>query len=250
MIHEKTPDIHLKDHLIICAWDNRVAKMLHFIREKETKCGIKRPAVILTDKTSTIAWKEIQGEDIYRVIGDLTDEETLRNADLANSYNIIILSNLKEGDLADAKSILIVLAMKSFSRYAHVCVEAAHPDNIASLKLARADHIISIPNIREKLIAQAAVTHYVSHVYRELFDIKQEQNIFSLPVAGEFVGKSFAEVAVKLYDRGMILIALWDHDSGRVHINPPRDRQFVKDDNIVVIARQSEFDFSRACGWV
>lgn len=250
MITEKTKEICLKNHLVICAWDDKVTKILQFIIEKEKKCGRKRPTLILTDKNNTIKWKSIQGQDIYRVIGDLTDEETLKLADLDKAYNIIMLADGKEKDLADAKSILNVLAMKSFSKDAHICVEVVHPDNIASLKLARADHIISIPNIREKLLAQSAVTHYVSHVYKELFDIKREQNIFSLPVNDEFIGKTFGELACKLYERGMILIALWDHGSGRVHMNPSRARKFVKDDNIIVIARQSDFDFSQACGWV
>lgn len=250
MIQEKMKDVQLNNHLIICGWDEKVVAILQFILEKERKCGKKRATLILTDKNNTIPWKRIQGDDVYRAVGDLTEEEILATANLDKAYNVILLADEKEHELADAKSILIVLAMKSFSRESHICVEAIHPDNIASLKLARANHIISIPNIREKLIAQAAITHYVSHIYRELFDVRQEQNIFSLPVSEEFLGKRFRDVARKLYERGMILIAIWDHDSEKVQINPPGDRTFGSEDNIIVIARQSDFDFTQACGWV
>jgi Trk K+ transport system NAD-binding subunit len=249
MIMDKSPDISLKDHLVIFAWDQKIVKILDFVLERERRCGRVASNLIITDSGNGIPWDEIKGEGIYRMMGDPTDDKFLRNADVEKGRNIIILADNRSRELADARSILIVLALKSISKELHVCVEVVDPDNIASLRMARADHIISIPNLREKLLAQAAVTHYVSHIYREIFNLRREQSIFSLSFGDEFKGKKVEEISRDLYGRGMIMIGLWDHKLERVHINPPRQSLLRDDDRIVVLAAQGSVERSRECDW-
>lgn len=249
VIIDKTPEMSLCGHLIFCAWDDKVVEILEYVNFRANQCGTELVSLILTGKDNAITWERISGDKVYRVVGDPTDESVLRLADVEKSHNIIILADERAKKLADAKSILTVLALKSISKRAHICVEAVDSDSIRSLKLARADHIISIPDLREKLLAQSAITHYVSRIYRELFDRYTEQNIFSVPVQVEFVGKSFRETSKHLYEKGAILLALWDEKTGKVHINPPGNYQLHEYDVMMIITNQKNFDFSKLCRW-
>jgi Trk K+ transport system NAD-binding subunit len=249
VIADKTDGTPLKDHLVIFAWDQKIVKILEFINDREKRCGRNAPILIVTDGANGIPWDEIKGDRIYRLCGDSTDDNVLRGADVEKARNIIILADNRARELADARSILIVLALKSISKDLHVCVEVVDPDNIASLKMARADHIISIPNLREKLLAQSAITHYVSHIYREIFDLEKEQSIFSLSCPEDLKGKKVDELSRELYGRGMILIGLWDHKTERVLINPPRSSVPREDDRIVVLAAQGSVESAMECDW-
>lgn len=245
MIRDISIDDSFNDHLVIFAWDDKLLKILHYIIEMKDRCGISRTILIVAAESSAISWDGIEGE-VHRLIGDPTDEKVLKRAAIESSYNVIILGDERNRELADARSILIVLAIRSISKRVHVCVEAMDVDNIASLRMARADHIISIPNLREKLLAQASLTHYVSHVYKELFDLEREQSIITISFHESFRGKSISELSRNLYDQHMVLIGLWDQKSEKVILNPARSYVVQEDDNLIVLVRISTFDLSLA----
>jgi Trk K+ transport system NAD-binding subunit len=234
-------DDTFSDHLVVFAWDDKLLKVLHYIIDMRKRCGITRNILIVAAEDNVISWDRLEG-DICRLIGDPTDEEVLRKACIASSYNVIVLGDERNRELADARSILIVLAIKSISKKIHVCVEAMDVDNIASLKMARADHIISIPNLREKLLAQASLTHYVSHIYRELFDLDREQSIITISFRESFRGKTISELAKMLYEKEMILIGLWDRRTEKVSLNPGRSYVVQEEDNLIILVKVDGFD--------
>jgi len=236
-----TPDDTLRDHLIVFASDDKLLKVLHYIIDMKNRCGITRNILIVAAEDNVISWDRLE-DDIYRLIGDLTDEAVLKKACIESSYNVIVLGDGRNRALADARSILIVLAIKSISKSVHVCVEAMDVDNIASLKMARADHIISIPNLREKLLAQASITHYVSHIYRELFDLDREQSIVTISFRESFRGKTISELTKMLYEKEMVLIGLWDRKTERVSLNPRRSYVVQEDDNLIILVKINGFD--------
>ncbi|MDQ7826655.1 MAG: NAD-binding protein [Candidatus Eremiobacteraeota bacterium] len=247
MIIDKEASFTLEDHLVILAWDERLVKVLSHIESRQKLCGLPAINLVISAGANSIPWEKLPGEKVYRLIGDPTDEGLLRAADIEKARNVILLANEKERSVADARSILIILAIKSISKNIHVCVEVVDTDNIASMKLARADHIISIPNLREKLLAQAAVTHYVSHVYKELFDLSTSQSLFAIAVNGDLVGKTVSEASALLYKKEMLLIALSDRKTEKPRINPPRSYCLAREDQILVLANQHTFDFARLC---
>jgi voltage-gated potassium channel len=250
VIIDKSGDQVLKGHLIIFGWEAKLLTILGYIQEREKQCGRSMEKLIISDRGNQIPWDEIGGEKIYRVIGDPTETEVLERAGVKESQNIIILADERERTITDAKSILIVLALKSISHTIHVCVEAVDRNNIASLKLARADHIISIPNLREKLLAQAAITHYVSRIYSELFNLETEQSIFPLYVNHHLTGKTINEASKMLYEKDAILLALWDDKEGKVRINPPRSYVLLEEDTVLVLARHGALDSLHRCHWL
>ncbi len=250
MVIDKTTDHALSAHLVIFAWEEKLLSILDYVVKREKKCGRSIEKLIIAGNDNTVPWEKLPGETIFRVIGEPTDNRVLELAEVEKSRNIIILADERERTLADAKSILIVLALKSISREIHVCVEAVDPDNIASLKLARADRIISIPNLREKLLAQSAITHYISNFYSEIFDLQTDQNILPVPVNGDLAGKTVEEVSRELYDKGALLLAVIDNKDGRVRINPSRQHVLVHEESVLVLARQDSLDMLHACHWL
>jgi len=241
LIRDITADDTFNDHLVIFAWDDKLLKVLHYIIEMKERCGITRDILIVAAEDNSISWDGIDDE-INRLIGDPTDEKVLKRAVIESSSNVIILGDEQNSELADARSILTVLAIKSISRNVHVCVEVMDVDNIASLRMARADHIISIPNLREKLLAQSSLTHYVSHIYRELFDLEKEQSIITISFRESFRGKSISELSRTLYEKDMVLIGIWDSKTEKVHLNPRRNYIVQENDNLIILVNMNTLD--------
>ncbi|MHC9543993.1 MAG: NAD-binding protein [Vulcanimicrobiota bacterium] len=245
MIRDITADDTFNDHLVIFAWDDKLLKVLHYIIEMKERCGITRDILIVAAEDNAVSWDGIDAE-ISRLTGDPTDENVLKRAAIGSSCNVIILGDERNSELADARSILIVLAIKSISRNVHVCVEVMDVDNIASLRMARADHIISIPNLREKLLAQSSLTHYVSHIYSELFDLEREQSIITISFRESFRGKSISELSRTLYEKDMVLIGIWDSKTEKVLLNPRRSYIVQENDNLIILVNMNTLDHTLA----
>lgn len=245
MIRDITVDDTFIDHLVIFAWDDKLLKVLHYIIEMKERCDITRDILIVAAEDNAVSWDRIDGE-ISRLIGDPTDENVLKRAAIVSSSNVIILGDERNSELADARSILTVLAIKSMSKNVHVCVEVMDVDNIASLRMARADHIISIPNLREKLLAQASLTHYVSHIYRELFDLERDQSIITISFRESFRGESISELSRTLYEKDMVLIGIWDSKTEKVLLNPRRSYIVQENDNLIILVNINTLDHTLA----
>jgi len=110
----KMPKYELKNHIVICNWNT---KGLPLVKEVHAKIVTnKRPIVIITDQEDEVDFPEHEDvpefEDVYIIKGDPTNEIILKRANVHNAYTVVVLADPKQGDLADAKSILVCMGIR------------------------------------------------------------------------------------------------------------------------------------------
>lgn len=245
----KMPKYELKNHVVICNWNS---KGLSLVKEVHAKIIMnKRPIVIITDQEDKVDFPEHEDapefEDVYIIKGDPTNEIILKRANVHHAYTVVVLADPKQGDLADAKSILVCMGIRSMcSEFnlpkTYTTVEGVSPQNIDHLRRAGADEIISAGDFSSLLLAQTSLVHGLSKVYRNLLTISEKTNeIYLIPVPKNYIGKKFSQLGAEIYshrDKNNPVIPIGVKTQDKVLLNPKPSvfDAFNKGDQLIVIA--------------
>jgi voltage-gated potassium channel len=245
----KMPKYDLKDHIVICNWNDKGLALVKEVHAKIIKH--KRPIVIISEHGDTIQFPEHvdapEFEDIYVINGDPSNEIILKRANVHRAYTTVILADPSQGELADAKSILIAMGIRSVCKEmglpkTYITVEGLSPKNIEHLRRAGADEIISAGDFSSLLLAQTTLVHGLSTVYRNLLTISEETNeIYLMGVPENYIGKTFAELGSDIYaqrDPKNPSILIGVKSGSDIFLNPKLAKfsKFQEGDKVIVIA--------------
>ena len=225
----EVPNLEMSGHLVLCNWSPRA---LDWIREVHS--GIvtdTRPVVIVHDTPDEVVLPDKLDEaafsDVYIVKGDPANEVILRRAKVAQAHSVVILSDDRQGQHADGKTIVCCIAVKNVfgpERQPNIVAECQDPKYRAHMRKAGADEVISAADFGLRLMARASLFHGMTRVYQELLSVKRDANeMYLVPVPAQLVGMDFVAAAgVFLPDRtnmkACLLIGLYRGDA--MMLNP------------------------------
>jgi voltage-gated potassium channel len=193
-------NFEMEDHLVLCNW---AIRGLEWVREVHSKIiPDKRPVVIIHDRPEEIDMPDTADEpafnDVYIVKGDPTNEVILRRAKIQKAHSVVVLSDDRQGEHADGKTILTCIAIQNLCKGSdvNIAVECRNPNNRHHLAKAGADEIISSDELGLRLLARTALYHGMTRVYTELLSVGRDANeMYLLKVPSELVGRDFVELA-------------------------------------------------------
>ena len=222
-------NLEMSDHLVLLNWSPRA---LDWIREVHS--GIvndTRPVVIVHDQPDDVVLPDKQDEaafnDVYIVKGDPADEVILRRAKVAQAHSVVILSDDRQGEHADGKTIVCCIAVKgvcTLERQPNIVAECQDPKFRPHMRKSGADEIISAADFGLRLMARASLFHGMTRVYQELLSVRRDANeMYLVPVPASIVGLDFVAAAnVFLPDRtnmkACLLIGIFRGDT--MMLNP------------------------------
>ena len=194
----------VKDHIVICNWNERGKRVIAELRHPE---GKPEADIVIVDN-KLLDEKELARmpafNKVYCIHEDPIRHGTLKNAKVSLADTVIVLADTQSPD-PDAKSAMIILALLSECKRKrpHIIAEVVNSDNSQHLRDAGADETICTTEIGVGILAHCAVNKQLSVVYKDLLTYSFEGNeIYIIPRASfpdAFVGKTFAECAQILY---------------------------------------------------
>ena len=212
-------------HIIICGWnfqgDGIVKELI--------ASGTKREIVVLADYEN----RPVAEERVDFVRGDPTQDADLIRAGVERADSVIVLTDLrKDANEADARALMIVLAVETLNRAAHTCVQIANSANSIHLRRAHADEIICLDQMGGNLVVSSAMNHGLSKVVSELltFDDGSEFYRCEGALTKELVGKEFAEAARDLSARRMVLLGVETDNTEDLHKSLPGEMMHTSED--------------------
>ncbi|NOZ21865.1 MAG: hypothetical protein GXP25_12355 [Planctomycetes bacterium] len=242
----------LENHVVICGWNDAAMEIVRQIRGEAVRD--RWEIVVVADDIPKKERDLLKGWDTRHIQSDPADKDALREAGICSAARAIILADRSAGTAADAKSILIALAIEALNEKVHTAVEIIESPNRSHFERTRIDEIVCVGEIAEKLLAQAALTHGLTEFYTHLLTTTSDTNeIYVVDICDALVGKTFAETEEALADHDFIPIGI--RSNGVTTINPrlaanareeynysdagARDRdtyKLKKDDQLLVIA--------------
>jgi voltage-gated potassium channel len=222
-------NLEMSNHLVLCNWSPRA---LDWIREVHSGIVIDtRPVVIIHDAPDEVVLPDKQDDaafnDVYIVKGDPANEVILRRAKVPQAHSVVILSDDRQDQHADGKTIVCCIAVKSIcvqERQPNIVAECQDPKYRSHMRKSGADEIISAADFGLRLMARAALFHGMTRVYQELLSVRRDANeMYLVPVPDQLVGMDFVAAAnVFLPDRtsmkACLLIGLYRGE--KMMLNP------------------------------
>jgi voltage-gated potassium channel len=250
--------LEMSGHLVLCNWSPRA---LDWIREVHSDIVTeKRPVVIVHDTPDEVVLPDKQDEaafnDVYIVKGDPANEVVLRRAKVTQAHTVAILSDDREHQHADGKTIVCCIAIKNVcvqERQPNIVVECQDPKYRSHMRKAGADEVISATDFGLRLMARASLFHGMTRVYQELLSVRRDANeMYLVPVPVQLVGMDFVAAAnVFLPDRtsmkACLLIGLYRGDA--MMLNPVDDEAGpLREGDELILLSQTLPDLSRLPG--
>ncbi len=204
-----------KGHVVIIGW-NETTKEAY----KELKANVDCEIVI-------VAQNPIEHRC---VVGDFTDEETLKKAGIDKAKCVLIST----GD--DSKTILTTLLVKKLNPNANIVAEAIKIENTDLIRFAGANRVILSKGFAGRLLASAVFEESVVSFFEDVTTSMHGDDVFEIP-ADEFEGLRIIDAMVKLKEsHNYTLVGLVSDNN--IVINPDPNEIIKKGDRILVIGRK------------
>ncbi|WP_435006803.1 potassium channel family protein [Tundrisphaera lichenicola] len=241
-------NFEMEDHLVLCNWSERG---LPWIREVHSKIiQDKRPVVIIHDNPEVIDLPDKQDDaafnDVYIVKGDPTNEVILRRARVSRAHSVVILSDDRQGEHSDGKTILTCIALRNLckgEKQPNVAVECRNVNNRNHLLRAGADEIISSDELGLRLLARTALFHGMTRVYQELLTVGRDANeMYLFPVTEGLIGRDFVEISSMFArhrddKRSCLLIGIQRGEEMILNPVGPDSRAVKEGDQLILLSR-------------
>jgi voltage-gated potassium channel len=248
-------NLEMSDHLVLCNWSPRALEW-----SREVHSGIvtdKRPVVVVHDMIDEVVLPDKQDEaafsDVYIVKGDPANEVILRRAKVPQAHSVVILSDGRQEQHADGKTILCCIAIKNVcvqERLPNIVAECQDPKYRSHMRKAGADEVISAADFGLRLMARASLFHGMTRVYQELLSVRRDANeMYLVPVPRQLVGMDFvAAASLFLPDRtnmkACLLIGLYRSET--MMLNPVGEGAGpLREGDQLILLSQTPPDLSR-----
>jgi len=197
--------LKLKDHLIICGWNQNVSNVLKTLKDTEAS---ELPIILINEEDENVIASLIAHFpelDIHYVRGKATDEIVLKRAAISTARAAVLLANYNNA-YADNDTILTTLTLKTVVPALKVSAELLSSDNVVHLKRANADEIIVSGEHSGYLLAKSAVSPGLPRVVESLIMAKQGQKLVKEKIEEKWIGKTFKALMDFYRKQGALLI--------------------------------------------
>lgn len=223
-------DIKFKDHIAIVGWNNKSETILEELVQDNPEAKI-----VVIDEMEKLL---LEYKNAFFVHGNPTKDETLTKANIENAHTVIVVADEKVANegMADAKSVLICLAVDKLNTNIHLIAEVLNEENVAHFERANVNDIIISNQMSSRVMVRSALYKNVSSALKELLTSTYGNEIYEGKVDNEDIGIQFKNLVSKYIEKyNAVIIGIANKD---VLLNPDKDHIINKDDIIIYISKE------------
>lgn len=190
----------LKNHVVICNCNEKVRTIVEEL-QAETTINPLDVVLLIQDRAlweENPKWHPRKNRTARFIVlyGNPFEQSTLEKACIEKAKSAIILADPNHGQLADAQSTLMAVAIERQNPQVHTIQELILSVNKIHLKAMNVDEVVCLGEISEKLIAQTCITPGVKNIFENLLTTESgTSQIFLSPLGTELSGLTFREIA-------------------------------------------------------
>ncbi len=198
-MEHRTIDPPLENHVVICNCNEKVRAI---VEEIHMDVSGKPYDIVLLIQDKTLwdfnpDWhpRETDRARFITLVGSPFDREVLKSACIEKARAAIILADPRHGQLADAQSTLMAVAIEKQNPQVHTIQELILTTNRDHLKAMNVDEVICLGEISEKLIAQSCISPGVKNIFESLLTTgRGTSQIFLQQIGPELAGLSYRKI--------------------------------------------------------
>lgn len=190
----------LSNHVVICNCNEKVRAIVEELHKNAAQES-SDIVLLIQDRNlwqSNPSWhpRQTGTAKIVTLYGSPFDKECLEAACIQKAKAAIILADPNQGQLADAQSTLMAVAIEKQNPQVHTIQELILSINREHLKAMNVDEVVCLGEISEKLIAQSCITPGVKNIFEDLLTTADGTPQIFLPLLEPALsGMSFREIS-------------------------------------------------------
>jgi len=191
------------EHVVVCGWNSQGSGVVTELLKAENSHDI----VILAQTERCPVAKDT----VEFLSGDPTQDEDLRRAGVERADSVIVLTDFSSNpNEADARALLIALAVETLNPSVHSCVQILNSANRRHFLRAGVDELICLDQIGGNLAVASALNHGISVMVSELLTFNSGSEFYRITgkIVDSVVGMSFAQAVSILLRRKIILLGV------------------------------------------
>lgn len=221
--------VKTKGHIVICGWNANAIDIINELRVSKLR---DRPITIIDDKIDA---KPIDDSRVSFVRGNASEVGVLNRANIREAKYAIVLAG-DNTPVADQKTVLTVLAIKTENPEVISCVELNDANNEGHVRRAGCNIVVNASDLASRLVAMSLQNPAINTVIRKL--VSQAGNeIYRVIVPDQYVGYSFADTLHDLKQKYDIITIGIERD-GECLINPSSSLPLKITDYLLVISEE------------
>ncbi len=210
----------LSNHTVVCGWNASADLIVKRIHDEDPDELI----VLVCERGEAPK----TGKNLYWVKGDHTKTDILDKSYVKKAHTAIILSDLEAAggsrELADARTVLAVLAIESMHPEIHSAAELLDPSNKPHLARANVDEIVISGELSGTILSRVSENKGLSRIVKSLLQVGEGSEIYRIGIVPEkFKQMKFGDLYLELYKTKHYVLLGFEDDSGEFHLSPPYD---------------------------
>ncbi|MCB9659101.1 MAG: ion transporter [Polyangiales bacterium] len=220
----------LRDHLLVLGWNEKSFGAIDDFRHDPRYLEM-RICVVADLESAPIA------EPVRFVRGRPGSRDALARSSAAHAAAAIVFANDPNNPQSDHETALTALALKKLNPNVRVSAELIDPENREHLEAAGCDAVIDTRGVASTLLVRSVQDLGVGDLLQDLLTNKYGSEIYRVPVASEYVGKTFRDYNMGMLElrRTVMAIVRGGHD---FVINPRADERLLADDEAFLICEE------------
>ena len=204
--------IKLKDHILLCGWNNNMNGVIKSLSNPIDK--LEATIVLINeqaqDRVDNIL-STFNNLDIKFIRGDYSMDSILEKACALDAKYALLLNNHNNNE--DEKIILTTLTLKKLSSKIRVIAQIDNEEKATFLKRANVDAILSNEEFNSFMASAHILQPSVAQTITNIIDINSNNKIQEASIPEEFLGKKFSELHNHFFNTtGSICIGLFNNE--------------------------------------
>ena len=178
---------------------------------------------------------------LHFISGNPAEEEVLMKANILEAKSVAIFSDDRNdrSEYADGKTLLIASRVehisKKYNKSIYTIVEIKKDKHIALFEHANVDEFILSNDSVSKLMAQAAINHGSSKLFKQLLSNADGENIYEIKKKPHWI--TYKDAAMELFEMGATLIS----DGGSLDIARRHQEKIPEQAKMFVICDENTY---------
>ena len=217
------------DHVVICEFgsENELVKLVDEVRQDQETSN--KDIVVIDDQIEELPGR-LQQPKIFFVRGDAAQEETLQQANIAESRAVIIQASAHSG--SDDRNLKIALAVKAFSPDSLVIAECTDPANERFFRQAKCDSVLCVSTLSEQMLVQELLSPGVGEVVAQLTSNEHGKQFYITAMPEKYENYRAARKANS--SAGRVPVGI--QREGRSQLLPEDEFEIQAGDRLILIA--------------
>lgn len=210
---------------------------LENVIEELVSSGHKKDIVIVDHAQNC----PINADNVHFVSGNPAEEEVMLQANILEAKSVAIFSDDRNehAEYADGKTLLTASRVehisKKYNRNIYTIVEVKKDKHISLFEHANVDEFILSNDSVSRLMAQAAIHHGSSKLFKQMLSHTDGENLYPITVKPHW--NTYRDAAIELFDMGATLIS----DGSSLDIARRHHEKIPKDANLFIICDEDTY---------